>query len=374
VVQQYTAEGHSVRAAYCYSAMADIAMETGDRDYQSAVMSIWDNLVNRKYYVTGGIGSGETSEGFGPDYSLRNEAYCESCANVGELLFQYKMQMAHHDASYADLYEETIYNAILGDLDLEGKNFYYQNPLNSGGRRYAWHNCPCCVGNIPRALLMLPTWMYTKDADGIYVNLFAGSSVTLDGMSGRRVTIEQTTDYPWSGKVAVSINPTTAQRFALHIRVPNRNTSELYTASPSGGGIASLKVNGTPAKQDIKNGYAVINRTWKPGDKVSFELPMAVQRVKASDKVAADAGRVALRVGPLIYNFEAADQDINQVLSPSAPLTTEFRPELLGGVLVVKGAFANGSPLMSIPNYARNNRIAPGARRGGGSIVWIKDR
>ncbi|MHC4582222.1 MAG: glycoside hydrolase family 127 protein, partial [Planctomycetota bacterium] len=180
VVQQYEAVGHAVRAVYSYAGMADVAMETGDTDYHSAVMSLWDSIVNKKYYVTGGVGSGETSEGFGPNYSLRHNAYCESCSSCGEIFFQHKLNMTYHDAKYADLYEETLYNALLGSMDMEGKNFYYQNPLDARGRRYDWHGCPCCVGNIPRTLLMLPTWMYVKSNNGIYVNLFIGSTVTIE--------------------------------------------------------------------------------------------------------------------------------------------------------------------------------------------------
>jgi hypothetical protein len=172
VQEQYEAVGHAVRAAYSYSAMSDVAAETGDVDYQSAVMSLWDNMVNKKYYLTGGIGSGETSEGFGPDYSLGNDAYCESCSSCGLIFFQHKMNLAYHDARYADLYEETLFNALLGSLDAEGKNFYYTNELSSGQSRYSWHVCPCCVGNIPRTLLMIPTWTYVKGKDGIYVNMF----------------------------------------------------------------------------------------------------------------------------------------------------------------------------------------------------------
>ncbi len=162
VTQQYEAVGHAVRAVYTYSGMADVVVETRDVDYQSAVLSIWDNIVNRKYYVTGGVGSGETSEGFGPDYSLRQNAYCESCSSCGEIFFQWKLNLAYDDAKYADLYEETFYNALLGSLDLEGRNFYYDNPLDSNVPRYPWHTCPCCVGNIARTLLMLPTWMYAQ--------------------------------------------------------------------------------------------------------------------------------------------------------------------------------------------------------------------
>jgi DUF1680 family protein len=155
VVQQYEAVGHAVRAVYTYSGMADVAVETHDVDYQSAVKSLWDNIVHKKYYLTGGVGSGETSEGFGPNYSLRNNSYCEACSSCGEIFFQWKLHLAYHEAKYADLYEQTMYNALYGALDLEGRNFFYTNPLDANAQRTPWHNCPCCVGNIARTLLML---------------------------------------------------------------------------------------------------------------------------------------------------------------------------------------------------------------------------
>ncbi len=381
VQQQYEAVGHAVRAAYSYSGMADVAAETHDLDYQSAVMSLWDSMVNKKYYVTGGVGSGETSEGFGPDYSLRHNAYCESCSTCGLIFFQYKMNLAYHDARYADLYEESMYNALLGSIDLEGKNFYYQNPLDTRGPRYDWHVCPCCVGNIPRTLLMLPTWMYVKSKDSIYVNLFIGSTVTVEDVAGTDVEMVQVTDYPWSGHVSISVNPATEKSFSIRIRVPNRSVSELYTGTPDSHGIASVSVNGDAIKPDIEKGYAVIRRTWKAGDKIDLTLPMKVQRIKASDKIAATRGRVALRYGPLIYNVEAIDQDLDGVLKPEVSLTTEWKGDLLDGCVVIKGAWADGSALTAIPNYARNNRDATAdseprgrGRRPVSSIVWIKDQ
>ena len=218
----------------CSSGMADIAAETHDVDYQSAVMSLWDNLINKKYYLTGGIGSGETSEGFGPNYSLRNEAYCEACSSCGLIFFQYKMNLAYHDAKFADLYEETIYNALLGSTDLDGKNFYYDNPLVEDKARYPWHVCPCCVGNIPRTLLMIPTWTYAKSEDGIYVNLFIGSTINIERVAGTDVQMVQKTDYPWSGKVAITVNPKQSKKFTVFVRVPDRTTSELYTPDADG--------------------------------------------------------------------------------------------------------------------------------------------
>lgn len=385
VVQQYEAVGHAVRAAYSYSGMADIAVEHGDLDYQSAVESLWDNIVNKKYYVTGGIGSGETSEGFGPNYSLRHNAYCESCSGTGELYFQHKLNRLHAHGKYADLFEETLYNAILGDLDLEGENFYYQNPLTARGPRYDWHGCPCCVGNIPRTFLRLPTWTYMTADDGLYVNLFVGCEVELQRVAGGDIRVVQDTDYPWSGDVSIKLYPGEAREFALRVRSPDRDVSELYTATPNSDGIESLSVNGKAVDINVEDGYAVIRRQWEDGDEVQLKLPMKVQRVHASDKIEATRGQVALRRGPLIYNFESVDQDVGDVaLPPDAELSAEWRPDLLQGVVAITGQFANGTPLLAIPNYARMNRLMENPesdegegrrRRGGGvrSVVWIEE-
>jgi uncharacterized protein len=379
VQQQYEAVGHAVRAVYNYSAMADIAAETGDVDYQSSVMSLWDNLINKKYYITGGVGSGETAEGFGADFSLGNNAYCEACSSCGLIFFQYKMNIAYNDAKYADLYEETIYNALLGSLDLDGKNFYYDNELASSQSRYSWHVCPCCVGNIPRTLLMIPTWTYVKGDNGLYLNLFIGSTIKVEKVAGTDIEMIQKTDYPWGGKVSITVNPKQSKEFTLYVRVPNRTTSALYTPLPSVSGLKSLSVNGKAISPVIVNGYAEIKRTWKAGDKVDLVLPMEVQIVTADGRIEADRGRIALRYGPMIYNVEKADQpDIDKYIG-KGPLTTEWRSDMLDGVMTIKGTWDDGSPLLAIPNYARNNRNSvhatdkPGpGNKDGGSIVWIK--
>lgn len=395
IIQQYEAVGHAVRATYTYAGMADVALESGDIDYRSAIQSIWDNIVNRKYYVTGGVGSGETSEGYGPDYSLRNNAYCESCSSCGEIFFQHKLNLMHNHAKYADLYEETLYNALLGSISMDGKTFYYQNPLTARGARYPWHGCPCCVGNIPRVLLMLPTWTYVKSDDGVYVNLFIGSEVTVENVAGTTVQMMQETNYPWSGDVAITVNPKQSKEFTVAIRVPNREVSELYTNKPSVNGITTVSVNGKKVNPDIKNGYAMISRQWKAGDKIELVLPMKPMRIKADERIEDNRGRVALRYGPLIYSIESVDQDINKVLDADAALTTEWKPDLLNGVMVIKSTFTDGSDMIAVPNYARNNRQeqessegrfgGPGAvgsgddeqrsrrRSSGGSIVWIRD-
>jgi DUF1680 family protein len=373
VVEQYEAVGHAVRASYSYAGMADVAMETRDVDYQSAVLSLWDNMVNRKYYVTGGIGSGETSEGFGPNYSLRHNAYCESCSSCGLIFFQHKLHLAYHAAKYADLYEETLYNALLGSIDLAGENFYYQNPLDSHRPRYDWHGCPCCVGNIPRTLLMLPTWTYSTSEDSLWVNLFVGSAVTIDDVAGTEVELIQQTDYPWSGNVSITVNPTDATTFAVRIRVPNRDVSELYSGEPWSDGLTSIRVNGATVEPAYENGYAVLDRTWKASDRIELTLPMKIQRVVGIDKIEATRGQVALRYGPLIYCVESVDQDINQRLPREASLKTQWRDDLLGGVQVITGQWSNGAPLLAIPYYARQNRRAATVqgRRGVRSSIWI---
>jgi hypothetical protein len=277
------------------------------------------------------------------------------------------MNLAYHDAKYADLYEETMYNALLGSTDLDGRNFYYDNPLVEDQARYAWHVCPCCVGNIPRTLLMIPTWTYAKGEDGIYVNLFIGSTVQVERVAGTDVEMVQQTDYPWSGKVSITVNPKRPAKFTVHVRVPDRTTSDLYTSAPAVSGLKSLKLNGASVTPQLENGYAVISRKWKAGDKIDLLLPMEIQVVKADKHIAADRGRLALRYGPLIYNVEGSDQPNLDLAPDLTSLTTEWRGDLLGGVLTIKGKWSDGSPLLAIPHYARENR---GATR---SEVWLKD-
>jgi DUF1680 family protein len=354
--QQYEAVGHAVRATYFYSGMADIAAETHDPDYQSAVISLWDNMVNRKYYLTGGIGSGETSEGFGPNYSLPNDAYCETCSSCGLVFFQYKLNLAYHDARYADLYEQTMYNALLGGVALDGKSYCYTNPLVNT-ERALWHACPCCVGNVSRTLLMIPTWAYVKDPAGLYINLFVGSRIHVGQVAGTGVEVVQKTDYPWNGAVAITVNPERPATFSVFVRIPDRTTSKLYTESPVIRGVKRFAVNGQEVTPTMKKGYAVVTREWKAGDRIELELPMQPQRITADPRIQADGGRVALKYGPLVYNVETADnRSIERKLGP-APLQTQWRSDLLGGVMVIKGQWADGSELVAIPHHARMNRV-----------------
>jgi DUF1680 family protein len=366
VPQQYEAVGHAVRAADHFSALADVAAETHDADYQSAVRSLCDNLINQKYSVTGGMGGGENPEELGPAYSLPNEAGGETCASCGLISFQWKMNLAYHDATYADLYEETIFNALLGSLDLDGKNFYRANPLVEDKPRYPWSGSPCCVGNIPRTLLLLPTWAYAKATNAIYVNLFIGGSVPVGRVAGTDVEMVQKTDYPWSGQVSITVNPNQPKRFTVFVRVPNRTTSALYTSSPEVKGVRSLAVNGKQVSAKVDKGYVAITREWRAGDSIDLDFPMAIQVVKADERVKADRGRIALRYGPLIYTFESADQPRLNLKPNLKSLMPEWRGEMLGGVMVITGKWSDDSPLLAVPYYARQNR-------GGKSTVWIQE-
>jgi uncharacterized protein len=356
--QQYEAVGHAVRATYFYSGMADIAAETHDRDYQSAVISLWDNMVNKKYYLTGGIGSGETSEGFGPNYSLRNEAYCETCSSCGLVFFQYKLNLAYHDAKYADLYEQTMYNALLGGLALDGQSYCYTNPLINT-ERAKWHVCPCCVGNISRTLLMIPTWTYVKSNDGLYVNMFVGSRIHVGQVAGTNLEVVQKTEYPWQGTISITLHPEEPKTFSVYLRVPERTTSKLYQDSPRVGGVKRFAVNGQEQTPIIRKGYAVVTREWKPGDRIDVELPMEPQRVIADSRIQADRNMVALRYGPLIYNVEKMDNGKIERKLSDAPLRAEWHPDILGGVMVISGKWEDGSPMKAVPNFARMNRVGP---------------
>ena len=247
---------------------------------------------------------------------------------------------------------------------------------------------------------MLPTWTYLKDDEGIFVNLFIGGTMTVPDVAGGDVELVQKTDYPWDGRVTITVNPGEARELTMRVRVPHRGRSAIYHTEPQVEGIRDLAVNGEAIEAPVENGYAVIRRTWRPGDTIAFEVPMAIQRVHADERVAADRGRVALRRGPIVYNVESVDQNVDGLLAPDAALSAEWRPDLLGGVVALKGTWADGSELLAIPNYARHNRQVgereesgafggPGTlgsddgaqgrrpRRGGQSalsIVWIREQ
>jgi len=251
-----------------------------------------------------------------------------------------------------------MYNALLGGVALDGKSYCYTNPLVNT-ERAEWHTCPCCVGNLSRTLLMVPTWTYAKDSSGLYVNMFVGSRIHVGEVAGTGVEVVQKTDYPWKGAVAITLHPEHAKTFSVYVRIPNRTTSKLYTTSPAVSGVKRFAVNGVAMKPVIRKGYAVVTREWKPGDRIELELPMEQQRIVADSRIKTDADLVALNYGPLVYNVEVDDNQTIDRKVGDAPLTTEWRPDLLGGVVVIKGKWADGADLVAIPNYARMNRVGP---------------
>jgi DUF1680 family protein len=221
---------------------------------------------------------------------------------------------------------------------------------------------------------MIPTWTYVKSDEGIYVNLFIGSTITVEDIAGTNVEMVQETEYPWNGQVSITVNPEESREFTVYVRVPDRSTSELYTHDPPVSGIQSLEVNGEAAELQIDRGYSALTRTWEPGDRIDFEVPMEIQRIIPDERIEAIRGMVALRYGPLVYNVERIDQpDIDGSLG-TAPLSMEWRPDLLEGVMAIKGTWADGTPLAAIPNYARFNRDLESMEGDApGSIVWIHE-
>ncbi|MBD3266664.1 hypothetical protein GF373_08345 [bacterium] len=366
-VDMREAMGHAVRATYFYTAMAHLAMLTHDTAYQKAVDAIWDNAIHAKHYITGGVGSSHRGEAFGPNYDLRNNGYCESCAACGLTFWADRMHRHHRDAHFIDVQERSLYNAILGAIELTGERFYYQNPLASNQSRYAWHNCPCCVGNIPRALIAIKDRMYSLNPKHttLYINHYIDSEGTIPDLGGQALRIRQKTDYPWEGRVALTLEPKQPTEFTLKLRIPDRTESDIYNTVPNLNGKYTVHINNKKIQTKLSNGYATIKRTWKPGDRIDLALPIEVQRVYADERVKADRGRVALQRGPLVYNLEDVDNDDaaqSFILSPTVALQSRWRDELLGGVMTIEG-----KDILAVPNFVRLNR-------GGWSQVWIIEK
>jgi hypothetical protein len=385
VVDQSEAVGHSVRAAYMYSAMADVAALTGDARYVVALDRIWDDVVLRKLYLTGGIGANGAWEGFGPAYDLPNSAYAETCASIANALWNHRMFLLKQDARYLDVYERAVYNAMLSGLSLNGDTFFYPNPLLSLGQheRSPWFTCACCPSNLPRFILSVPGHAYATAGDRVFVNLYAKGLARVP-LPGGEVSIEQQTRYPWDGEVKLRVSPERTGRFTLMVRVPGWSQShpvpgDLYRDLEPVRDAVALRVNGLLVPIIMDRGFAVVTREWAAGDTVDLHLPMPVRRVVAHPAVKADDARVAVERGPLVYAAEFADNGgrvTNLVLADASPLTAAWRPSVLGGIMAVTGtatsyAVKHGSvgskavPLTLIPYYAW-------AHRGKGEMaVWL---
>jgi len=385
LTQQWEAVGHAVRAGYVYSAMADIARFMDAPDYERALDHLWQDVVGRKLYLTGGLGTAQYhDEGFGDPYLLPNRTYCESCAGIAHVLWQHRMALLKAEAKYADVMELALYNGAISGISLAGSAFYYQNPLESarGGARRSWIGLACCPTNLSRIIPQVGGLVYARGKGRLYVNLYAAgeAAIPLDGAGAVRVV--QETDYPWDGRVRLTVTPAKPAQFALCLRLPGWARgrpvpSDLYRfASPQAPRVG-LTVAGRPTDPSPQpDGYVHIQRRWNAGDVVALDLPLPPRRVYAHENVEADRGKVALMRGPVVYCLEAADhpgEDVRSLLLPrKAALKAEHRPSLLGGVTVLRGAGTDGQQrpvsLTAIPYYAWQNR-EPGAM-----TVWVRER
>ena len=379
VLEQTTIEGHAVRAALLCAGVSALAGVNGRDDYRQAALRLWDNMTSKKMYITGGIGATAAGEAFGKNYFLPNDGYLETCGAVGAAFFAQNLNLLTGDGRFADVLERELYNGAITGVGLAGDIYTYVNPLQSpnGNARWAWNGCPCCPPMFLKLMGAMPGYIYAQDQTGFYVNLFVGSTARLQ-VAGRKVVVEQTTDYPWQGEVKLKLRPAKATEFDVHLRIPGwcegpESPDSLYQPGvPPPPNAVGLKINGKPLDHvNILHGYAVVHRRWKPRDVVELSLDMPVQRIKANPNVEADRGRVAFRRGPVVYSFEGSDNGDavqNLVVSPAAEFKSVYRRNLLGGVVVLEGTgagvFRTGDnetltlpmKVTAIPYYANANR------------------
>ncbi|MEO5805440.1 beta-L-arabinofuranosidase domain-containing protein [Devosia sp.] len=384
VREQTKVVGHAVRAFYLYTAMADIAAEINDPALKKACELLWDDVMSKRMYVTAGFGPSAHNEGFTTDYDLPNDtAYAETCATVAMVFWAQRMLNLDLDGKYGDALELGLFNSGLSGLSLEGTHYFYENKLESDGthQRWAWHNCPCCTMNVSRLVASIGGYFYSTGKDLIAVHLYGGTSATID-LGGKKVVLTEKSDFPWSGKVDISIDPEQSSEFTLKLRIP---------AWADGTKVA---VNGTAIDiaTNTDKGYLAIKRTWAKGDSVTMDLPMQVRRLYAHPKVRMDVGRVALSRGPLVYCVEQTDNPGALVSELKLPRTAEIhveeRKELLGGIKVLTAnaiALTEGdwggdtlyrtapptekpASMTAIPYYIWNNR-GPSRMQ-----VWINEQ
>ncbi len=398
VIKQREAVGHAVRAAYLYSAMADIAAHNDDRRYITALEQIWQDVVSKKMYLAGGIGSTHEGEAFGREYELPNKtAYCETCAAIANAMWNHRMFLLSGDAEYLDVLERIIYNGLLSGVSLSGNRFFYPNPLLSDGEygfnkglatRRAWFSCACCPPNIARFLASLGGYIYARDKDAIYVNLFVVGTATIQ-MGENTVRITQRTDYPWDGDIEITIEPEYRDQFTVFVRIPGwlRDRpvpSHLYRYKNRLATGMKMKVDEYSVGLQTRRGFARIQREWMKGDIIRIHLPMPIRRVLAHECVAENGGRVALERGPIVYCAEAVDNHggaLNIVLQEESELEAEFREDLLGAVVVLTGnayglyvgpdgwgVVLKKQDFTAVPYFAWSNRSV------GEMAVWLAEK
>jgi hypothetical protein len=363
-----------------YTAMADLSRVTGENSYLDASKKIWDDVTGRKIYITGGIGSKEHGEAFGQPYELPNmTAYTETCASVANVFWNHRLYLATGEAKYLDVLERTLYNGLISGIGQDGCSFFYTNPLESDGRfeRAGWFDCSCCPGNVARFMPAMKQYIWSETATGINLNLFIGSTAKLRTPAGE-ADFSLETDYPWDGNVKVTVNPATdGSSFVFGIRIPAWTGSDpfegnLYRYVTQATGKVAVRVNGRKVKAQIINGFALLDREWKSGDIVEISLPMEPRFIKAHADVAADSGRVALGMGPVVYCLEEADN------GPVREITVNpsVRPQFSRGEEVTVGAGTLKFTVTDPSGAVRNAKAVPyysWANRGRGEMtVWMK--
>jgi len=353
VADQREAVGHAVRAAYLYSAVADVAALTGDEKLLQAIDSIWQNVVTKKIYVQGGLGAIPSGERFGDNYELPNAtAYNETCADIAGVYWNYRMFLLHGESKYMDVLEKMLYNGLISGVGLDGKSFFYTNAMQIKNNfshhsmepeRSGWFDCSCCPTNLTRLIPSIPGYVYALKGDAVYVNLFVSGKASLQ-VHGKPVSIVQQNNYPWDGALSFTVSPQKSETFPMLVRIPGwaRNEaipSDLYTFGDNLATKVSISVNNEPVDYTVEKGYAVIKRTWKKGDVLKVDLPMEIRRVVANEKVKDDQGKVALQRGPLIYCAEWTDNNgraANILIPADATFQASYKPDLLNGVEVLQ--------------------------------------
>lgn len=398
VIEQDEAVGHAVRAGYLYAAMADVAALTGDQQYLSAIDKIWNNVVEKKIYVHGGIGASGDGERFAGNYELPNStAYNETCAAIANVYWNQRMFQLYGDSKYIDILEKSLYNGLLSGVGMDGKSFFYTNAMeiknnfkhkDMEAERSGWFPCSCCPTNVTRLIPSVPGYMYAVKDDAVYVNLFASSTSTVS-VKNKKIGIVQQNDYPWSGELSFKIEPQGTSTFKMLIRIPGwahdqAMPSDLYSFVDTQAKQVPITVNGKVFQYPIEKGYAVLSRTWKKGDVVVVNLPMPVRKVQSNMKVENNIGKIALQRGPLMYCAEWPDNfglTSNLILPGNSSFTTEHKTNLLNGVTVLKSealaieidkqrnsVSTKSQPFTAIPYYAW-------AHRGKGEMmVWLPQK
>jgi uncharacterized protein len=364
VTEQKEIVGHAVRACYMYASMADVAALTGSQEYLPALNSLWEDVVGRKMYVTGGIGSSGSNEGFSKPYDLPNySAYCETCSSIAFVLWNQRMFQLTGDSKYVDVLERTLYNALDAGLSMSGDRFFYPNPLESrkNVERSPWFQCACCPSNVARFFPSIPGYVFAKRGNEVFVNLYTTSETTVENINSKgqtvKVKIAQQTEYPFDGKINLSIEPEKPNTFSLKLRIPGWAQGDavpfdLYSFANHDGSQVMVTLNGKKILGGIKDCYLTIERKWKAGDIVSLVLPMPVLQVRGNSKIEATTDRYALQRGPLVYCLEGKDQPDDRILSAYVPKEVEFSSQFEAGLL-------GGVQTITFPGSLVNKKTAP---------------